>query len=486
MTATDQESATRSVRPWPALFSLCLGFFMILLDTTIVNIAIPSMIEALRTGLEDIIWVNSIYLLTFAVPLLLTGRLGDRFGPKRIFLVGLVLFTGSSLACGIATSVEPLIVARAVQGLGAAAMTPQSMAFIYHLFPPGRRGSAMGVWGAVAGLATVSGPLLGGVLVEGLGWEWIFFVNVPIGLLALVMVVRLVPDWRPRHSHRFDPLGITLFCVGLGAAVFGLQEGERFDWGVVAGPVTIVGLLVGGLVLLVAFVVWQRFNRVEPLLPLELYGHRNYALSTVATAALGFALIGTVLPLMLYLQTVRGYTALQAGLISASMAFASGATSATVGRIAERVDGRRLAASGLLGYSAGLALLAWAMIPDAPLWKLVAPLVIGGVGMGAVFAPLATLGTLGLPPPLVGAGSGLFNTFRQVGSVIGSAAVGVFLQWRIAVELPAGGAPGQPGFASGFTAATRLSLVLPAAVLLIGVAACLSMRRPPRHLPPNT
>src|SRR5690606_14455893 len=169
-------------RPWLALLSLCSGFFMILLDTTIVNIAIPQMLADLWTGLADIIWVNSVYLLPYAVPLLLTGRLGDRFGPKRIFLGGLGLFTGSSLACALSSAVGPLVAGAAAPGLGAAAMMPQTMAFVYVLFPAGRRGAAMGLWGATAGLATVSGPLLGGVIVEALSWEWIFFVNVPIGL----------------------------------------------------------------------------------------------------------------------------------------------------------------------------------------------------------------------------------------------------------------------------------------------------------------
>jgi EmrB/QacA subfamily drug resistance transporter len=462
--------------PWLAVTALCLGFFMILLDTTIVNIAIPQMVDALDTSLDNIIWVNSIYLLTYAVPLLLTGRLGDRYGPKRLFLAGLVLFTASSLACGLSTAVEPLIIARAVQGLGAAAMMPQTMAFIYYLFPAGQRGAAMGMWGATAGLATVSGPLLGGVLVEGLGWEWIFFVNVPIGIVAMGMVIRLVPDWQPRHSHNFDPLGIVLFCGGLAAIVFGLQEGQRYDWGTVAGPITVYRLIVLGLILLAGFAWWQWRNRVEPLLPLGLFGFRNYSLSSLASATLGFALIGGILPLMLYLQDLRDYTALKAGLIAAPMAFSSGVTSAVVGRIAERLDARRIAASGFVGYAGGLGLLVWLLHADTSPWLLVIPLAASGIGMGMIFAPLATLGTLGLPPALVGAGSGLFNTFRQVGSVIGSAAVGVLLQARFEAELSPRPAS-EAAFADAYTSAIKVSVLLPAGVLLLGVLACLAMTR---------
>ena len=176
----------RPSNPWGALAALCIGFFMILLDATIVSIAIPAMVRGLNTSLNAVFWVTSVYLLTYAVPMLFTSRLGDRFGPKRVFLVGLVLFTLASLWCGLAGDVGTLIAARGVQGIGAALMTPQTLAFISFLFPPARRGAAMGVWGAVAGLATVAGPVVGGVLVDNFGWQWIFIVNVPVGVVALI------------------------------------------------------------------------------------------------------------------------------------------------------------------------------------------------------------------------------------------------------------------------------------------------------------
>lgn len=531
LVATEPEPAAQFQprRAWLAMSALCLGFFMILLVTTIVNIAIPRMLVELGTSLENIIWVNSIYLLALAVPLLVTGRLGDRYGPKRVFVAGLALFTVASLACGLSASVEPLIMARAGQGLGAAAMMPQTMAFVYHLFPRGRRGPAMGAWGGTAGVATVSGPLLGGVLVESLGWQWIFFVNVPVGLAALALTLVVVPDWQPGHSRQYDPLGIALFCVGLAAVIFGLQEGERYRWGTVIGPVTVWWLLVIGVVLLALFLLWQRRIRREPLLPLQLFGYRSFSQSIIANAALGFALIGAVLPLMLYLQTVQGYSALMAGLISAPLAFSSGVMSVFVGRIAERMDGRKLGAAGFCAYSAGLGLLAWIIEVDTAPGMLVAPLILAGLGMGATFAPLATLGTLSLPPPLVGSGSGVFNTLRQVGGALGSAAVGVLLQARLASglrdgvaaragEVPAeyreafvdqvtrsgsasstAGAgttagqlpadiPAEPAeqiralaeavYLHAFTGAVRWAILLPSVVLLIGVVACATMPRP--------
>lgn len=514
-------------RSWLALSALCLGFFMILLDTTIVNVAIPRMIEDLDASLSDIIWVNSVYLLTYAVPLLVSGRLGDRFGPRRMFLLGLVLFTLASLACGLSSSVEALIAARAVQGLGAAAMTPQTMAFITHLFPPSKRGAPMGMWGAVAGVATITGPLLGGVLVDGLGWEWIFFVNIPVGVIAVVMTLALVPNWQPAHAHRFDPLGIALFCVGLCALVFGLQEGQRFEWGAVWGPVTIPLLIGGGVVLLVAFVVWQRMNRAEPLLPLRIFRHWNFSMSNIAGLCIGFAMVGSFLPLTIYLQDVLGLSPIRAGLLTAPMSLMSGIVAPFAGRLSDRINGKWVAAAGFALYATGISIVAaQASATTRPL-TLVPALLVGGVGVGCLFSPLANLATFGLEPRLIGAGAGIFNTSRQVGSVFGSAAIGVLLQARMSIELPAAarteasalpaeyrqpfvdamtkaanssgefaGAtqasppPGVPGqvarqlealaqsaFEHGFTSATKFSLLLPVAVLFVGVLACLSMAR---------
>ena len=215
--ATDSRAepmpATEPKDPWPALFALCLGFFMILVDSTIVSVATPAIVEDLRTDVNNVVWVTSAYLLAYAVPVLITGRLGDRFGPKRLYLAGLTVFTLASLWCGLTGSIEGLIVARVVQGLGASMITPQTMAIITRIFPAARRGAAMALWGATAGVATLVGPILGGVLVDGLGWEWIFFVNVPVGLLAFVLAWRLVPTLTT-NNHSFDWLGVALSGVG--------------------------------------------------------------------------------------------------------------------------------------------------------------------------------------------------------------------------------------------------------------------------------
>ena len=528
MSQPDQQgSSMPPVRnPWAALAALCIGFFMIMLDTTIVNIAIPAMIKGLNASLTEIIWINSVYLLTYAVPLLLTGRLGDRFGPKRLFLGGLVVFTLASAACGLAGQASTLIIARAIQGLGAAAMTPQTMAFITRLFPPSKRGAPMGLWGAVAGVATIAGPLLGGVLVQTLGWEWIFFVNVPIGIVGIVMAVILVPDWQPRHSHRFDPIGIALSSVGLFCVVFGLQEGQRYDWGSIAGPITVFEVIGFGVVLLVAFVVWQRVNRQEPLLPLGVFSHRNFSMANLANITVGFTIAGMFLPVVIYIQSVLGYSAILSGLITAPLSFASGIVAPFAGRLSDRISGKWIVAFGIAAFAAGIWAFTLVAKYDSPGWTLSPAFLLAGIGVGCIFSPLANLATTGLDPRLIGAGSGIFNTSRQVGSVIGSAAIGVLLQARLAVELPAqaataaqrvpapyreqfahsfdqaagstdfsaaanaplpAGIPpgaahqirllGQSVFEHAFTSAMRTALVLPILVLVLGVIACLLMNR---------
>lgn len=256
-------------KPWPALWSLVVGFFMILIDTTIVSVANPRIMEGLNTDINAVIWVTSAYLLAYAVPLLITGRMGDRFGPKNLYLIGLVVFTLASLWCGFSQDIGMLIAARAVQGLGAAMMTPQTMAVITRIFPPDRRGAAMGLWGATAGMAVLVGPILGGVLADGLGWEWIFFVNVPIGVVAFILVTRFVPTLTT-HSHKFDIPGVVLSAAGMFLLVFGIQEGQTYDWGTINGVVSVWGLIIAGVVVLALFVVWQQIlerRGGEPLLP---------------------------------------------------------------------------------------------------------------------------------------------------------------------------------------------------------------------------
>ncbi|AWH01622.1 multidrug MFS transporter [Rhodococcus ruber Chol-4] len=473
--------------PWPALWALCLGFFMILVDSTIVAVANPAIMRALDTDINNVVWVTSAYLLAYAVPLLVTGRLGDRFGPKRVYLAGLVVFTAASLWCGLSGTVAALVVARVFQGLGAALMTPQTMAIITRTFPPDRRGTAMGLWGAVAGVATLVGPLAGGVLVDHLGWEWIFFVNVPVGIVGFVLAARLVPAL-PTHPHRFDLLGVLLSGAGMFCLVFGIQEGNSYDW---STPVWV--LIAAGVALLAVFVWYQSRGRGEPLVPLGLFRDRNFSLANIGIAAMGFSVTAMVLPLMFYAQGVRGWTPTESALLMAPMAVLTGVLAPMVGRLVDRTHPRYIAGTGFALLAVALAWLAALMTPDSPVWQLLLPIALMGAAMAGIWSPLAATATHGLPPHQAGAGSGVYNTTRQVGAVLGSAAVGALITSRLAVhgltgggtaEAAEGGTTALPEpVRAPFAAAMAESTLLPAAVLLVGFAAALFFGRPGRAEP---
>src|SRR4051812_19158855 len=427
--------------PWSILPALCLGFFMIMVDTTIVNIAIPSLITAFDADLTAVGWVNSAYLLTFATLLLVTGRLGDRFGPRPVFMLGLVVFTLASLACGLSGTIGLLIAARAVQGIGAALMTPQTMSMITRVFPPQKRGAALGIWGAVAGVATIAGPVLGGILVQSAGWEWIFYINIPVAVVALWFAVTRLPTL-PTANRSFDGLGVVLSVGGMFLLVFGIQEGATYDWGTITGPITVWGVIGAGVLVLVAFVLWQRHLKADALLPLSLFHSRNFSLSNVAGAAVTFGLTGIFFPLTLFLQEVLGLSPLNAALVGLPGSLVSGIVAPFAGRLSDRVAAKWVVSTGFLLVSISVFLLAIAIEPDAAIWQLVLPMTLFGVGTGALFSPLASLATSGLDQRTAGAGAGAFNTTRQIGGVIGSAVIVALLTSRLAGTLPAAG-PGE-------------------------------------------
>lgn len=512
---------------WSILPPLCLGFFMIMLDTTIVNIAVPRLVTDLDTSITAVGWVNSAYLLTFAVLLLVTGRLGDRFGPRPVFVVGLVVFTLTSLLCGLADSIGLLIAARALQGIGAALMTPQTMSMITRVFPPARRGAAMGIWGAVAGVATITGPVLGGLLVETVGWEYIFFINVPVGVVALWLSLRHLPTL-PTHARTFDVVGVVLSVVGMFLLVFGLQEGETFDWGPVVWLMIAAGALVLG-----AFVWWQRRLGDDALLPLRLFTVRNFSLANAAGFAVTFAMTGIFFPFTIYLQLVLGLSPLRAALVGAGGSLLSGVVAPFAGRLSDRIPAKWVVAAGFAILVVVVAWLTLVIEPDAGVWHLVLPMTLFGFGTGLLFSPLASAATSGLDQRTAGAGAGAFNTTRQIGGVVGSAAVVAMLTSRLASAIPAaaqdaaaglpqearapffealagvdasqvsGGSPadlplpaGVPdGLAeqiraaaldaihAGFSTAVSQTLLLTAALLVLGLCAALAMHAVRPHAP---
>ncbi|VZH85060.1 MFS transporter [Corynebacterium rouxii] len=436
---------------WPALIALCIGFFMILLDQTIVAVATPALQEDLHASYNEVIWVTSAYLLTFAVPLLITGRLGDRFGPKNIYIIGMVIFTLSSLACGFAPNMMTLIIARAVQGIGASMLTPQTMSVINRVFARERRGAALGAWGSVAGIASLAGPILGGFITAWVGWQWIFFINVPFGVLAVFAVARFVPRFKPTERS-IDGLSMVLSVVSVFALVFALQQGESASWAWWIWVVMLLGIVVG-----VAFAYQQ--NRAETkgkdaLMPLSLFHVRNFSLGNIGIAAMGFTIAGTPLPIMLYLQQVHSLTPLQAGLFMMPQALISAFFSPLIGRRSDHYSTSKLAGFGFSTMAVGLVFIAVVMIVDASLWWLVPAFIVYGLGNAFVWSPNSTLTMRDLPLHHMGVGSGVYNTTRQIGSVIGSAAIGAVLQWRI--------------LAGDMGAAYGQSIILGAVMLAVG------------------
>ena len=466
--------------PWPALFALVLGFFMILVDLTIVIVATPTIIEDLDASVNQVVWVSSAYMLAYAVPVLITGRLGDRYGSKQLYLAGLAVFTLASLWCGLSSTIEMLIIARVVQGLGASMITPQTMAIITRIFPAAERGRAMAVWGATAGVAMVVGPILGGVLTGWLGWEWIFFVNIPVGIAGFVMAVRRVPSL-PTHQHSFDWLGVALSGVGLFLLAFGIQEGHDKDW---AG--WIIAMIVGGLALLGVFIGWQAVNKKEPLVPLSLFKDRNFSVSNAAITTMGFIAASFGFPLMLYAQAVRGYSPTQAALLLVPMAIMSIVLARTVGQLTDRVHPRLIVGFGFAISTVGMLLLTWKLEPETSVWWLCAFQVLVGVGNAFIWSPTAATANRNLPMHLAGAGAGVYNATRQVGSVVGSAAIAVLMSARIAHFLPGASVQGEAGarqiadphIADRFSNAMQQSLLLPALVYVVGFVAVLFYEAP--------
>jgi EmrB/QacA subfamily drug resistance transporter len=497
-----QESRAQRVRlkavgtadnPWRALWAMMVGFFMILVDATIVAVANPSIMDRLGAGYDAVIWVTSAYLLAYAVPLLVAGRLGDRYGPKNLYLLGLTVFTVASLWCGLSGSIETLVAARVVQGIGAALLTPQTLSTITRIFPADRRGVAMSVWGATAGVATLVGPLAGGVLVDSLGWQWIFIVNVPVGIIGLGLAVWLIPAL-PTQKHRFDVLGVLLSGLAMFLIVFALQEGQAHDW----AP-WIWGTIAAGVGFTAAFLYWQSVNRNEPLVPLGIFRDRDFSMSNLGVATIGFVVTAMILPVMFYAQAVCGLSPTRAALLTAPMAIATGVLAPFVGKIVDRSHPRPIIGFGFSVLAISLTWLSVEMTPATPIWRLALPLTAMGIASAFIWSPLAATATRNLPLHQAGAGSGVYNATRQVGSVLGSAGMAAFMTSRIGAVMPPmpaeatqgeGGKGGEgsvvalPTFLhEPFAAAMSQALLLPAFIALFGVIGALFMRGFPHARP---
>ena len=430
------DAAIRKTNPWAVLAVFALGTFLTLLDLTIVNIAIPSIVDDIHAPLDGILWMLNAYSLVYAVLLITSGRLGDIFGPRQLFAAGVAIFTIASALSGLSQDATQLVLSRAGQGLGAALLAPQGLPMITSLFPPNKRGGVFAIFGMLAGLAVVLGPTLGGLIVSNWGWRWIFYVNVPVGALILVLTARLIPDMRPGRPHRLDLVGVALATVGLFAVVYGLIEGQRYEWGTISGVISIPLVIVVGLVLIAAFLVQQaRRQDHEPLLPFEIFADRNFALMAFVLMAMGFAIVGVFLPLTIYYQSVLGLDAFSAGLTIAPQPVAMMLASGPVAALIQKGYGKRILFIGLLLFVAGQGYVAYSVSADADRWALLPGLIVAGIGMAGVWTPLYDLGTRTLQPRLAGAASGVFSTIQELGAVLATAVIGAVLQNQLATAL---------------------------------------------------
>ncbi len=418
-----------------------VALFMVALDNLVVTTALPSIRTSLDAGLEGLEWTVNAYTLTFAVLLLTGAALGDRFGRRRLFMLGLLVFTGASAAAAVAPSLEALVAARAVQGVGAAIVTPLTLTLLSAAVPVERRGLALGAWGAVGGLAVALGPLVGGAVVEGASWQWIFWVNVPIGL-ALLPLSRWALAESRGPAGRLDLVGTGLVSAGLFGVVLGLVRGNGLGW---TSPQVLASLALGGIAL-AAFGGWER-RTTAPMLPLGLFQSRGFAATNVASLLMFFGMFGSVFLLAQFLQTVQGYSPLEAGLRTLPWTGMPVLVAPMAGVLSDRIGGRPLLVSGLALQAVGLAWLALVTTPSVAYSSLVAPFVLSGVGMGLFFAPVANVVLSSVPRSAEGIASGTNNAIRELGGVLGIAVLASVFSGQ-------GGYAGPQSFVDGLVPAT--------------------------------
>lgn len=419
---------------WGILAILCLGVFMLLLDGTIVNIAIPSILTAFQTGFSEVEWVMNAYLLVFAVLLITTGRLGDLYGRKLVFVVGLSVFTLASLACGLAPQVGWLIAFRAVQGLGGAMMMPNTLSIIANVFAPGERGKAMGFWGGVGGISLALGPSLGGVLADAASWRWIFFINVPIGVLLIAFALRYIPESTdPRSVKQIDYPGVAVLTASLFALTFALIEGQKYGW--TSG--LILGLFAGAVAGFIVF-LWVQRRQVQPLMDLVLFKNRTFSVTNLIALLLSFGMMGVFFLLPVFLQAILGYSAVKAGLVMTPLAAIVIVASPTAGALSDRVGSKWLMFAGMLIAALGFYLTRRVMVTEGSWSSLVLPFVISGFGIGMVMPPSTSAVMGAVHQDKAGQASGVLSSVRQIGSVLGIAVMGAVLQNRAVAYIQSG------------------------------------------------
>jgi len=435
-------------RKWWTLGALSFALFMIMLDNTIVNVALPAIQSDLRIGTSELEWVVTAYALTFAVLLLTGGKLGDLYGRRRIFTIGLVIFTVSSLACGLSSSAAELIGARAVQGVGSALMMPATLSIITATFAARERGAAIGIWAGVSAMALAIGPLLGGVITEHISWNWIFYVNVPIGILAVIASIVVVPESRDTsREQRLDLPGLLTSAIGLFALVYALIEANTYGW----TSARILGLFVVAAISLTAFVMLELHQRL-PMLDLSLFKNGTFAGANLVAILVTLAMFGIFVFFPIYMQTFRGWSPIQAGAALLPWTLMIVIFAPIAGKLSDRVGSRWLMAGGMTVVAICCLVLSTVTLTSS-FWHMLPAFLLGGLGMSFVMTPMSAAAMGAAPVAKAGVASGVLNTFRQVGVALGIGIMGAIITNRAAAH---GGPPPQ-AFVYGLTFGMKVS-----------------------------
>lgn len=423
--------------PWLVLVVLCTAIFMLLLDTTIVNVAQRKIQVDLDASLTQIQWVLDSYILTYAVLLLSFGRMGDVFGRKRLFMIGMGIFTAASALCAASnmlgdalniSGVNVLIWSRVLQGFGGAFMMPQTLSLLTVVFPPEKRGAAMGIWGGIVALGAVIGPIVGGLIVTTYAWEWVFLINVPIGIASILATIAIVPESvDPTASKRIDWAGLFLSGFGIFALVYAMIEAPKVGW----TSLETMLLTVGGVALLAAFVWWERRAR-DPMMKIELFAIRNFWAGNIISLIVAFGMLGIFFPMTLFLQGALGFTPIRAGLTMIPMSIMIMLSAPFAGRLTDRIGARWILVTGLTLMTSGILFIITRINLDTSWQTLLPALVVTGTGMGLTFAPMTTAVMAEVPPRIAGSASGILNTMRNIGQVMGIAVLGSVLSSQVA------------------------------------------------------
>jgi EmrB/QacA subfamily drug resistance transporter len=460
-------------RKWWTLAAVSFGLFMIMLDNTVVNVALPSMQRSLHIGQRELEWVVVSYALTFATFMLTGGKLADMFGRRLLFMVGLAIFTAASLACGLSNGAGMLIASRSIQGLGAAIMNPATLGIIAATFPPRQRGTAIGIWAGTSAMALAIGPLVGGIITEKVNWNWIFFINVPVGVLGIFMALWAIDESRDTsHEQRLDLPGLATSAAGLFSLTYGLIEANNYGW---TSP-RILGLFGAAAFFLTVFVLLERHQRL-PMLDLALFRNRTFAGANVSMLLIALAMFGIFFYNSLFFQGILGYSPIQTGAIFLPMTVLIVLVAPQAGRLSDRVGSRWLVGGGMTLVSLSLILFAQ-LDQSSTFWDVLPALLVGGVGMALTMTPTtaAAMGSVSIDK--AGVGSAVLNSARQVGGSLGIAIMGAVV--ASAIHVPRGA----PQFADQFITGYHHGLYVAAGISLLGAAVATATVRKVRHAEP--